>query len=190
MQSFCPLRYNSKVLKLKAIWYLQRKINFKLLTKNQLGPAPRAKISKMFGYLFFLAFGPQSSISILSTLVFLLQQKFEFTLHVKYCCIIRVWSSDLNPSSYLQLWIGCVHQSCTADTSLGEKLTRLSSLGAGDFILRGLITFKICDTPSYGWTVVTKIGHQLRILHLFRFDDRSPSIVLVITIYQMHMTTK
>ena len=33
----------------------------------------------------------------------------------------------------------------------------LSSLGAGDFILGGLITFKISHKPSYEWTVVTKI---------------------------------
>ena len=151
IQLFYPLRYNSNGMKLKATCYLQQQINFKLLIKNQLGPARRAKISKMFGYLFFSALGPQPNISTLSTLVFLLLQKFEFALHVRYCCIIRAWSSDFNPSSYLQLWIGCVHQSCTADTSLGEELIGLSSLGAGDFILRGLITFKICGMPSYGW---------------------------------------
>ena len=33
----------------------------------------------------------------LSTLVFLLLQKFESTLHVRYCCVIRTWSSDFNP---------------------------------------------------------------------------------------------
>ena len=53
-----------------------------------------------------------------ANLVFLLLQKFEFALHVMYCCIIRAWSSDFNPLSYLQLWIGCVHQSCTVDTFL------------------------------------------------------------------------
>ena len=53
---------------------------------------------------------------------------------------------------------GCVHQSCTADTSLREKLIGLSSLGVGDFILRSL-TFKICSMPDYGWAMVTKIVH-------------------------------
>ena len=56
----------------------------------------------------------------LSTLVFLLLQKSESTLHVRYCCVIRAWSSDFNPSSYLQLWIGCVHQSYTPGTFLGD----------------------------------------------------------------------
>ena len=157
IQSFYPLRCNSNVLKLKTSWYLQRKINFKLLIKNQLGPARRAKISKMFGYLFFSALGPQPNISTLSTLVFLLLQKFEFALHVRYCCIIRALSSDFNPPFYLQLWRVCVHQRCKADTSLGEKSIGLSLLGAGDFILRGLITFKMCGMPSYGWALVTKI---------------------------------
>ena len=153
IQSFYPLRCNSNMLKLKTSWYLQQKINFKLLIKNQLGPARRAKISKMFGYLFFSALGPQPNISTLSTLVFLLLQKFEFALHVRYCCIIRAWSSDFNPSSYLQLWIICVHQRCTADTSLGEELIGLFSLGAADIILRGIITFKICPVMDGLWSL-------------------------------------
>ena len=33
---------------------------------------------------------------------------------------------------------------------------RLSSLGAGDLILGGLIFFKICHKPSYESAVVTK----------------------------------
>ena len=170
-------------------WFLRlRKINFKLLIKNQLGPAQKAKISKMFGYLFFPAFGPQPNISNLSTLVFLLPQKFEFKLHVRYCCIIGAWSRDFNLSSYLQLWIGCVHQSCTADTSLGEELIGLSSLGAGDFVLHGLIIFKTCGMSSYGWAMVTKTVHQLKLLQLFGFDDRKLSMARVITIYQKHMT--
>ena len=74
------------------------------------------------------------------------------------------------------------------DTSLGEELIGLSSLGAGDFILRGLITFKISGMPSYGWAMVTKIVHQRKLLQLFRFDDRSLSMARVITIYQKHMT--
>ena len=44
-----------------------------------------------------------------------------------------------------------IHQTCTADASLGEELIGLSSLCAGDFVLRGLITFKICGMPIYGW---------------------------------------
>ena len=95
--------------KLKTNWYLQRKINFKLLIKNQLDPAWRAAISKMFGYLFFSALDPQPNISTLSTLVFFPLQKFEFALYLRYCCTIRAWSSDFNPSCYLQLWIVCVH---------------------------------------------------------------------------------
>ena len=35
-------------LKMKTSWYLQRIINLKLLIKNELGPAQRAKISKIF----------------------------------------------------------------------------------------------------------------------------------------------
>ena len=171
VQSFYPLRCNSNVLKLKTSWYLQRKINFKLLIKNQLGPARRAKISKMFGYLFFSALGPQPNISTLSTLLVLLLQKFEFALRVRYCCIISAYSSDFIPSPYLQLWIICVDQKCTADTSLGEELIGLLSLGAADIILSGIITFKICGMPSNGWAMVTIIVHPLKLLQLFRFDD-------------------
>ena len=42
------------------------------------------------------------------------------------------------------------HQSYTAGASLGEEVIGISSLGAGNFILRGLIAFKICHMPSYG----------------------------------------
>ena len=127
----------------------------------------------------FSAFGP----SILSL------QKFEFDLRVRYCCVITALTSDFLPSSYLQLWIGCVHQSCTAVTSLGEELMGLSSLGVGDFILGGLKTFKICHKPSYEWAVVAKTVHQLKFLHLPKFNDRSPTMARVIAIYQKHMTT-
>ena len=65
----------------------------------------------------------------------------------------------------------------------------ISSLGADDCILRGLITFKTCGMPSYGWAMVAKIVHQLKLLQLFRSDDRSPSMARFITIYQKHMTT-
>ena len=92
----------------------------------------------MFRHLFFSAHGPQLNISTPSTLVFLLQQQSEFTLHLRYCCVIRVWSSDFNLSSYLQVLIGSIHQSYTAGTSLREELIGLSFLGAGDFMLRGL----------------------------------------------------
>ena len=143
----------------------------------------------MFGYLFLSALGPQPNISTLSTLVFLLLQKFEFTLHFKFCCVIREWSRNFNPSSYLQPWIGSVHQSYTAGASLGEELIGISSLGAGDFILDGLIAFKICHMPNYGLAMITKIVHQLKFLQLSRFDDRSSTIPRVITIYQNLMTT-
>ena len=143
----------------------------------------------MFGYLFLSALAPQPNISTLSILVFLLLQKFEFTLHIKFCCVIREWSSDFNPSSYLQPWIGSVHQSYTAGASLGEELIGISSLGAGDFILRGLIAFKICHMPSYGWAMITKIVHQLKLLQLSRSDSCSPTMAQVITIYQKLMTT-
>ena len=132
---------------MKTSWYLY--LNFKLLIDNQLCPARRVNISKKFGYLFFSALGSKLNISTLSTLVFLLLQKFKFALHVRYCCIIRAWSSDFNPSFYLQSWIDSVHQSHTAGASLGKELIGLSSLGAGDFILRGLIAFKTCLMPSY-----------------------------------------
>ena len=125
-------------------------------------------------------------LSILSTLVFLLLQKFEFDLHVRYCCVIIALSSNFNPPSYLQLWIGCVHQSCAAGTGADG----VSSLGAGDFILGGIITFKICHRPSYEWAVVTKTVHQLKFLQLSKFNDRSPTMARVIANYQKHMTTR
>ena len=65
----------------------------------------------------------------------------------------------------------------------------LSTLDDGDFILSGLITFKICHKPSYEWNVVTKVLHQLKFLQLSKFNDRSPTMVQVIPIYQKHMTT-
>ena len=129
------MKYNSNVLKMK--------------TPNQLGLAGTVNISKIFGSLFFSALGPQPDFSNLSILVFPPLQKFEFTLHVRYCCVIRAWSSDFNPSSYLQLWIGSVHQSHAPGASLGEEFIGLSSLGAGDFILRGLIAFKICHAQLW-----------------------------------------
>ena len=92
--------------------------------------------------------------------------------------------SDFNSSSYLQLWIYCVHQSCTAGTSLGKELIGLPSLAAGDFIPLGLKTFKICGMPSYGWVIFTKIVHHLKLLKLFKSDGRSPTMVRVIAIYQ------
>ena len=46
-----PMSYNSNVLKMKTSWYLCRKINFKFLINNQLGPARRVNIFKVFGYL-------------------------------------------------------------------------------------------------------------------------------------------
>ena len=125
----------------------------------------------MLGYFFRSALGPQPNISTLSILVFLLQQRFAFTLHVRYYCVIRAYSSDFNLSSYLQLWIGSVHQSYTAGVSLGEELIGLSSLGAGDFIL--------CD-----------IVHQLKLLQLCLFDDRSPIMARINAIYRNHMATQ
>ena len=142
----------------------------------------------MFGYLFLSALGPQPNISTLSTLVFLLLQKFEFTLLSSSVASLE-WTRDFNPSSYLQPWIGSVHQSYTAGASLGEELIGISSLGGGDFILCGLIAFKICHMPSYGWAIITKIVHQLKLMQLSRFDDRSPTMARVITIYQKLMTT-
>ena len=118
----------------------------------------------MFEYLCLSALGPQPNISTLSTLVFLLLQMFEFTLHFKFCCVIREWSSDFNPSSFLQPQIGSVHQSYTAGPFLGEELIGISSLGAGDFMLRGLIAFKIYHMPNYGWAIIAKIVHQLKLL--------------------------
>ena len=65
----------------------------------------------------------------------------------------------------------------------------LSSLGAGDFILGGLITFKIFHKLSYEWAVVTKTMHQLKFLQLSKFNDCSPTMARVIAIYKKHMTT-
>ena len=143
----------------------------------------------MFEYLFFSVFDPQPHISTLSTLVFLLLQKFEFTLHVRHCCVIRAYSIDFNLSSYIQLWIGCVYQSYTAGASLGEELIGHFSLDAGDFTLIGLITMKICHIPSYGWAIVIKNVYQLKLLQLSKLDDRSPTIARVIAIYQSHIIT-
>ena len=142
----------------------------------------------MFGYLFFSALVPQTNMSTTSVLIFPLLQKFEFTRHVRYCCVIRAWSSNCNPSSYLQMWIGCVHQCFTAVTSFEQELIGLSSLGAGDFILRGIISFKICHRSSYGWAMVTKIVQQLKLLQLSKFNDHGLTMARVITIYQKHMT--
>ena len=77
----------------------------------------------------------------------------------------------------------------TAGVSLGEELIEISSLAAGDFILRGLITFKICHTPSHGRAMITKIVHQLKLLQLSRFDGGRSTMARVITIYQKLMTT-
>ena len=66
---------------------------------------------------------------------------------------------------------------------------RLSSLGAGDFILGGLITFKICYKPSYESTVVTKTVHQLKFLQLSKFNDGRPTMARVNAIYQKLMAT-
>ena len=52
-----------------------------------------------------------------------------------------------------------------------------------------LITFKIFQKSSYEWAVVTKTVHQLKILQLSKFNDRSPTMAWVIAIYQKHMTT-
>ena len=65
----------------------------------------------------------------------------------------------------------------------------LSSFGAGDFILGGLITLKIFHKPSYEWAVVTKTVHQLKFLQLSKFNDHSPTMARVTAIYQKHMTT-
>ena len=65
-----------------------------------------------------------------------------------------------------------------------------SSLGAGEFILGGLITFKICHKPSYEWTVVTKTVYQLKFLQLSKFIERSPTTARAIAVYQKHMTTQ
>ena len=92
------------------------------------------------------------------------------------------------PSSYIQLWIGCVHQSCAAGTPLGEELIGLSSLGADDLILNGLVTFKICHKPSHESAVVTKTVHELKFLQLSKFNDRNPTMARLIAIYQKHMT--
>ena len=43
--------------------------------------------------------------------------------------------------------------------------------------------------PSYGWAMITKIVHQLKLLQLSKFDDRSPTMARVIAIYQKYMTT-
>ena len=151
---------------------------------SQLG---EQRFLKCLGIWFFLALGPQPNISTLSTLVFLLLQKCEFALYAMHCCVIRMWSSDFNPSSYLQLWISCVHQSSAAGASLGQELIGLSYLSAVDLIVRGLIAFKICHMASYGWAMVFEIVHLLKLLQLSKFDDRSQTMPRVTAIFQKHM---
>ena len=170
---------------MKTSWYLYRKINFKLLINNQLGLAWIANISKMLGYFFRSALGPQPNISTLSILVFLLQQRFAFTLHVSYCCVIRAYSSDFNPSSYLQLWIGSVHQSYTA----GAFLCRACLFRRWCLHITWTHSFQNLSYSQYGWAVITKIVHQLKLLQLSIFDDRNPTMARVIAIYQKSMTT-
>ena len=138
----------------------------------------------MFGYLFLSALGLQPHFLTLSSLVFHVLQKFKFTLHFKFYWIIKERSRNFNPYFYLQPWIGSVHLSYTADASLEEELIGISSLGGGDFILCGLITFKICHIHSYGRAMITKTVHQLKLLQLSRFYDRSPTMARIITIYQ------
>ena len=96
-----PMRNNLNVLKMKTSWYLYRKISFKLEGKTFL---------KCLGICFSqpLTLSPKFHATAqcnptLSTLVFIFLQMFESTLYVRYCCIIKGWSSDFNPSSYLQL---------------------------------------------------------------------------------------
>ena len=62
-------------------------------------------------------------------------------------------------------------------------------MGAGYFILLDLIAFKISHIPSNGRAITTKIEHQLKLLQLPRFDDRSLTMARVITNYQKLMTT-
>ena len=69
-----------------------------------------------------------------------------------------------------------------------RRADRTFSLGAGHFILRGLTTIKICHMPSYVWAMVTEIVHQLKLLQLSKFDDRSPTMARVMTIFQRRMT--
>ena len=76
----------------------------------------------------------------------------------------------------------------TAVTSFEQELIGLSSLGAGNFILRGIISFKICHRSSYGWAMVTKTVQQLKLLQFSKFNDHGLTMVRVITIYQKHMT--
>ena len=70
-----------------------------------------------------------------------------------------------------------------------KEADRAFLIGAGDFILRVLITLKICGMPSYLWSMVSKFGHHLKLLHLFKLDGHSPTMARVIKIYQKHMTT-
>ena len=123
----------------------------------------------MFGYLLLSALGPQPHTLTLSSLVFFVLQKFKFTLHFKFYWIIKEWSRNFNPCFYLRPWIGSVHLSYTADASLEEKLIGISSLGGGDFILCGLVAFRICHIHNYGSAMITKTVHQLKLLQLSRF---------------------
>ena len=53
----------------------------------------------------------------------------------------------------------------------------------------GLITFEIFHKPSYEWAVVTKTVHQLKVLQMSKFNDRSPPMARVTAFCQKHKTT-
>ena len=59
----------------------------------------------------------------------------------------------------------------------------LSSLDAGDFILGGLITFRLFHKPGYEWAVVTKTVHRLKSLKLSKSNDSSPTMAIAIMSY-------
>ena len=139
----------------------------------------------MFGYLFLSVLGAQPNNLTPNSIVFLILQKFEFSLHVRYYCVIRAWSSDFNPCSYLQLWIGSAHQSYTA----GAFLCRACLFRRWCLHITWTHSFQNLSYSQYGWAVITKIVHQLKLLQLSIFDDRNPTMARVIAIYQKSMTT-
>ena len=181
------MRYNLNVLKMKTSWHLYRKINFKLLIISlaQLG---EQIILKRLGVCFSqpLALSP----TFQSWTPWFLSFYKSLNLHSTLGTVASLERGQVNlVSSYLQLWIGSVHQSYTAGASLGEELIQVSSLGAGGFMLRDLIAFKICHMPSCGWVITTRIVYQLKLLQFSKFDDHSPTMARVIAIYQKKIIT-
>ena len=183
IQEFYPVRYNSNVLKMKRSWYLQRKINFNILINNQLAQYGEQIFLKCLGICFSqpLALSPifqpraPQFFSFYESLNLHSTSSSVASLESGHVILIRLLISSNEYAAFIKIIL--------AGASLGDQLIEISALGGGDFILYGLIAFKICHMPSYGWAMITKIVHQLKLLQLSRFENQSPTMARAITIY-------